>query len=152
MVSNIGGGSYEEKLVKLQLTTLEERRCRGDMIQTWRMLTGKDMVNAETWFDMEAERRREGATSTRRAEQYQALRPRHYQHEDRGNFFSNRVVKDYNALPNHVKSATKVNTFKNRLDHFLCGIPDKPALPQYSQPAAGNSLLQQLAQLRAEQL
>ena len=35
MVSN-GHGSYEKKLKKLNLTSLEERRWRGDMIQTWR--------------------------------------------------------------------------------------------------------------------
>ena len=34
MVSDIGGGSYTDKLAKLNMTTLEERRWRGDMIQT----------------------------------------------------------------------------------------------------------------------
>ena len=48
MVSNIKKGSYEERLKVLNLTTLEERRWRGDMIQTWRILTGKDMVDADT--------------------------------------------------------------------------------------------------------
>ena len=55
MVSNIGGGSYNERLVKLNLTTLEERRWRGDMIQTWRIMTGKDMVKVETWFNSNKE-------------------------------------------------------------------------------------------------
>ena len=43
MVSDIGGGSYTDKLAKLNMTTLEERRWRGDMIQTWRIMTG-DLV------------------------------------------------------------------------------------------------------------
>ena len=34
MVSNIPRGSYQEKLQALSLTTLEERRWRGDMLQT----------------------------------------------------------------------------------------------------------------------
>ena len=55
MVSNIARGSYEEKLKELKLTTLEERRWRGDMIQTWRIMTGKDRVDASTWFDLEAD-------------------------------------------------------------------------------------------------
>ena len=35
------------------------------MIQTWRILSGKDRVSAGIWFDMEVDRRREGATTTR---------------------------------------------------------------------------------------
>ena len=113
MVSNIGKGSYSEKLSKLKPTTLEERRWRGDMIQTWRILSGKDRVSATTWFDMEEDRRREGATTTRNASGHHAIRPRNFQHEERANFFSNRVVREYNALPDYVKKATNINSFKN---------------------------------------
>jgi ribonuclease P/MRP protein subunit RPP40 len=60
MVSDIGGGTYTDKLAKLNLTTLEERRWRGDMIWTWRIMTGKDMVKVETWFDLEVDRQRVG--------------------------------------------------------------------------------------------
>ena len=84
MVSDIGGGDYDDKLAKLKLTTLEERRRRGDMIQTWRILAGKDMVKVETWFDMEVDRQRIGATTTRNASQHHAIRPRNYKHDDRG--------------------------------------------------------------------
>ena len=118
MVSDISGGTYTEKLAKLKMTTLEERRRRGDMIQTWRILTGKDMVlvTVGTWFDFEVDRKREGATTTRNASQHHAIRPREFSHDDRGMFFSNRVVKDYNALPEYVKLSTNINTFKNNLD------------------------------------
>ena len=81
MVSDIGGGSYTDRLAKLNLTTLEERRWRGDMIQTWRIMTGKDMVKVETWFDLEVDRQRVGATTTRHAMQHHAIRPRNYGYE-----------------------------------------------------------------------
>jgi hypothetical protein len=71
LVSNIGKCSCSEKLIKLNLTTLEERRWRGDMIQIWRIITGKDRVSAGTWFDLEVDRRREGATTTRNASGHQ---------------------------------------------------------------------------------
>ena len=54
------------------------------MIQTWRIMTGKDRVNAGTWFDLEADRIREGATSTRNAKEHHAIRPRDYQYTERG--------------------------------------------------------------------
>ena len=117
MVTDIGGGSYTDKL-----TSLEEKRWMGDMIQTWRIVTGKDMVRVETWFDLKSDRKRDAtttrrdATTTRNVSQHHAIRPREYQHEDRGKFFSNRVVKDYNALPDHVKQASNINAFKNGLD------------------------------------
>ena len=124
LVSNIGKGSYSEKLIKLNLTTLEERRWRGDMIQTWRIMSGKDRVSIGTWFDLEVDRQREGATTTRNASGHHAIRPRDFQHADRGHFFSNRVVQDYNALPNYVKQATNINSFKNCLDKFR-GTPSR---------------------------
>ena len=34
----------------------------------------------------------------------------------RHNFFINRVVPDWNKLPNHVKTAPSTNSFKARLD------------------------------------
>ena len=86
------------------------------MIQTWRIMTGKDRVEASTWFDMEAARPREGATTTRNAAGCHAIRPREYKYKERGEFFSNRVVKDYNQLPNSVKQAQNINNFKNSLD------------------------------------
>ena len=129
MVSNIGGGSYNDRLVKLNMTTLEERRWRGDMIQTWRIMTGKDMVKVETWFDLEVDRLRLGATATRHATQHHAIRPRNFKYEERGKFFSQRVVQDYNSLPNNVKQATDINTFKNNLDHYR-GTPSRGTVSQ----------------------
>ena len=70
------------------------------------------------------DRRREGATTTRNARGHHAIRPRDFQHEERGHFFSNRVVRDYNALPDYVKQATTINIFKNCLDQYR-GTPSR---------------------------
>ena len=53
---------------------------------------------------------------------------REYKHEDRGKFFSNRVVKEYNDLPDNVKQATTINSFKNALDKFR-GTPTRGSSP-----------------------
>ncbi len=44
LVPELANLPYEERLKRLQLTTLEERRTRGDMIQTYRILHGIDSV------------------------------------------------------------------------------------------------------------
>jgi hypothetical protein len=44
--------SYEEKLKELGISTLEERRRYLDMLQTYKVLTGKDNVDRATWFDI----------------------------------------------------------------------------------------------------
>ena len=124
MVSNIPRGTYEQRLQSLSLTTLEERRWRGDMIQTWRIMSGKDRVEPSTWFDFEADREREGATTTRNALSHHAIRPREFKYRERGEFYSNRVVRHYNGLPNNVKQASTINTFKNSLDEYR-GVPSR---------------------------
>jgi hypothetical protein len=50
MVSGQKGESYEEKLLELDLPTLEERRQHADMVQTFKILTGIDRVEHKTWF------------------------------------------------------------------------------------------------------
>jgi hypothetical protein len=50
MISGLKARTYAEKLRELELTTLEERRHQTDMAQVYKIITGKDMVNSEVWF------------------------------------------------------------------------------------------------------
>ena len=45
-----------------------------------------------------------------------------------------------------------LENFKSKLDSFLEDIPDKPPVPGYRDAAEGNSLPQQIAYTRAQQL
>ena len=47
------------------------------------------------------------------------LPPAQAMNEIRKNFFSQRVVEKWNKLPDLVKQADSVNTFKNRLDDVM---------------------------------
>ena len=59
--------------------------------------------------------------------------------------------KLFNALPLNLRNYSgSLDSFKSKLDKFLGGVPDKPALPNYPQSAASNSIIDQLAQLRVE--
>ena len=44
------GKTYEDKLREVGLTTLEDRRDRGDTIQTFRIIHGIDQVERGTWL------------------------------------------------------------------------------------------------------
>ena len=77
MVSNIR--SHTEKLEKLNPTTMEERRWRADMIQSWSIMSGKDRVSVGTWFDLEVDRRREGANTNRNAQKHHVASCHHAQ-------------------------------------------------------------------------
>ena len=48
MVSGLRADSYEDRLSKIGLTTLKERRHQADMVQTYKIVTGKDSVKSET--------------------------------------------------------------------------------------------------------
>ena len=62
------------------------------------------------------------------------------------------MVRDFsvfNEIPKDLREFTgSPDTFKAKLDSYLGTVPDKPALPHYSQQAAGNGLREQLAQQR----
>ena len=50
------GKSFEERLEALLLTTLIERRYRGDMIQTHKMLTKEEEIDPTKFFQIAIER------------------------------------------------------------------------------------------------
>ena len=51
MVSNMKG-TYQERLAILGMRTLEDRRLRGDLIETYKILSGKSDVRYQTWFQL----------------------------------------------------------------------------------------------------
>ena len=102
MVDGMDGLSYSERLKKLKLTTLLERRMRGDLIETFKILKSKTNYGAN-FFNLS------GRTSNLIA------RPGGVKNTD---FFSERVVNYYNKLPETIKSKETVNSFKNNLDAF----------------------------------
>ncbi len=62
-------------------------------------------------------------------------------------------AKLFNLLPREIRdiTATKVNTFKSKLDIFLRSIPDQPTIPGRQRPAQSNSLLHQVPMTRLQQ-
>ena len=118
------GMSYEEKLAKLKLTTLETRRTRGDLIQVYKLLNGleqvrDDLVNLDKRDPECAVTRGNSCKLVRENFSSKLSNDFAAQVSLRHNFFSNRVVPVWNALPNSVVSAPSLNSFKARLDHHI---------------------------------
>jgi hypothetical protein len=115
-VSNLKGRHYEDRLRELNLESLEERRKRGDLIQAYRVLSGKADVDPNIWFTMYQPA--EDTVRTRQAGGHLNLVPQQWKGEVRQNFWSMRLVETWNKLPSSVKMASTVNEFKNSLDNL----------------------------------
>jgi hypothetical protein len=118
MISGLRGESYEEKLLELDLPTLEERRHTADMVQTFKIVKGIDRVEHGTWFHLAAN----GERATRSTDCPHNLRQMAARLEVRRNFFSNRVIDSWNQLPTHVKNVKTVSSFKNGYKNYTAGL------------------------------
>jgi len=88
---------YRQRLQKLRLTTLETRRRRDDLIETFKIMTGKEKVSGEQFFHFSTIGYQTRGHSLKIAKQ------RTYRLDLRKHFFSQRVVNEWNSLPQHVK-------------------------------------------------
>ena len=104
MVSGLISSDYHERLAELGMETLEERRHRMDMAQVYKIVTGKDKVNSDTWLAMG----REGQRMTRGNAHPLSLKQQRARLEVRRNFFSQRVVESWNKIPTVIKDTKKL--------------------------------------------
>ena len=123
MVAGLRGRTYEQKLMEVGLTTLEERRIRGDMIQTSRILNGIDQVEASTWFTMATDRDRAGAAHTRHSTDTTRIVEGVSKIDVRKNFFSQRVPRYWNSLPETTRQQQTVLGFKAAYDGTIIRQP-----------------------------
>ena len=117
MVRQIRGvhGTYEEKLVKIGLTTLQARRERGDCLETFKMLKGFTHVDYSIWLHLMS--RMQGA-QTRLSSDPLALELRTSRLDLRKHFFSVRVPPMWNSLPLTIRQSQTINQFKNAYDKY----------------------------------
>lgn len=112
MVASIRNLSYEDRLEALALTTLEERRHRGDLIETYKILTERyDVAGIKLMYAMNKNDQLRGHSLK--------LNRTSCHSNPRKHFIASRVVDSWNRLPEEVISATSVINFKNKLDAFL---------------------------------
>ena len=114
LISGLQGKTYEERLSELGLRTLEDRRARMDLIQTFKIINGHDDVDHTTWFNLVGNALR----VTRNTGYHKNIVGSRTNTEIRKNFFTNRVVSHWNSLPELVKESPTVKIFKSRLERI----------------------------------
>ena len=104
LIPEIAHLPYHDRHKYLNLTTLELRRHRGDLTETFKILKGlKGIPSLEL------------NTSVTRGNSLKLNKPRS-KLNIRYNNFSQRVINAWNRFPEKVISSTTVNGFKNNLD------------------------------------
>ena len=113
MIEECRGLNYEDRLEITGLTSLEDRRNRGDLIEVFKMIKGLNKIDYRNYFTIVQSRRTRG-------HRYKIEKSRS-KTNIRKNLFSQRVVNEWNALPeNPVRvESDSVNSFKNKYDKLV---------------------------------
>ena len=108
-------GTYLDRLRQLELTTLEERRSRGDAIEVFKYLRGFLDVDRATLF-MTTEC---NEPKTRHQHSFLPLEVPRARLDVRQKFFTVRGAKLWNTLPSNIRESNTVNRFKNAYDAYM---------------------------------
>ena len=114
LVQGLSNSTYEHRKSVLGLTSLEDRRIRGDLIEVYKIMHGFEKVQRAKFFILESEihdypirgnelRIWPPDTKTRR----------------RRKFFDLRIIKEWNDLPGTVAKSESISCFKTGLDRHI---------------------------------
>ena len=104
---------YGERMKVLKLPSLMHRRRRGDMLETYKIITNKRNVDKSHFFEFNSMPTRGHKYKLRRLKSSKVARTQN---------FSQRVVTDWNNLPKEVVEARTMNQFKAKLDEHWKGV------------------------------
>ena len=104
LIPSIARYSYQERLKILELYSLERRRERGDLIETFKILKGLERVEKEKWFTL-------SENVHLRGYELKLEKPR-ARLDIRKNFFSHRIINAWNRLPINITKQETVQGFK----------------------------------------
>ena len=111
LVPGFRGLQYEERLKRLDMFSLKDRRIRGDLIETFKILKNIDNLNYDHFFELSSQllTRNNGLK----------LKGQRFNTDLRKNYFNIRVIDFWNKLPASVVQANTIATFKDRLDKYF---------------------------------
>ena len=110
MIEGMGKLSYEERLEALDLPTLHERARQNDLIQVYRVMNGIDSVQSGMFTRVTEFHKKCTRNSTK-----DNLVVKKSNLDVRRHSFTQRVIADWNALPQEVQQASNLKQFKASL-------------------------------------
>ena len=110
MIPTLKNLPYKDRLKECNMSTLHYRWVRGDMIETYKILSGKYNTNVVPYL------KTTGIQATR-GNDLRIFKTR-FKYDLRMFYFTNRVVDAWNSLPNWIVMANSTKTFKRRLDTY----------------------------------
>ncbi len=110
---------YKQRLSAIGISSLRDRRLRGDLIQFFKIYKGLNIVNWVNPISTRPALRSNGPAVNVRGAYHRIERQLIKNCEPRENFLSNRVVPFWNELPDTVINSNSTIIFKNKLDAFL---------------------------------
>ena len=111
MIPELHGQTYEQRLNVVNLTTLETRRLREDLIEMFKILKGFDRASLPFATNK---------LSNLRGHSLKLFKQRFNKLTNIDKFaFVNRIVDELNNLSEEIVSCNTVNSFKNKLDRYL---------------------------------
>ena len=109
-IDGMKGLKYEERLTALRLPSLEYRRVRGDIIETFKIYKGWAGINFTDFFEL----------NTNRLRGHDAKIYKQRFNTNIGKFrFCNRVIDIWNDLPVDLLHCSTLNNFKTKLDKHM---------------------------------
>jgi hypothetical protein len=106
-MGNLRLSTYSERLVILNLDSLQCRRLKADLVMCYKILNGLLDIDSSCFF------KRQLYASTRGNSI--KLAKIHVASERDKNFFTNRVINIWNALPDFIVSSSSVSSFKRNI-------------------------------------
>ena len=109
LIDGIGTLPYSERLKALQITTLAERRVRGDLIEAFKIVNGLVEYGEDIFMFSRA---RDKIVSNLSMNANRNVR------KISNNFISERVINYWNKLPSSIRNSASVLDFKMNLEEF----------------------------------
>ena len=115
-ITCLQSSTYSDKIKDIGLTTLEARRTKTDLIETFKIIQGYNKVDRKIWFELNCDTERRSTRSTNKPNNIVKNRSNM---DVRKNFFSQRVVDPWNSLPEEIQNAKSVAQFKHLYDEHI---------------------------------
>ena len=127
LVPDLHNLNYSARLNELGLTDLKTRRIRGDLIQMYKIINNLETVKFRNGIKF----------SSLESRNYFLRRNSKHLHKERlskclprYNFLTNRIVNDWNELPEDIIQANTLNSFKSKFDKWKKDMFETNALAQ----------------------